>query len=362
MKTEIKVRETIVSRRLLEDVKRFFINPCMETKAIGKQYKKEDGSVKWVSGKLERIFPLIPFDNILQSHLDKRITLGLYPFYDLPGDNETYVQWCCIDYDDHDSINTNEKLENETKEIKDLIEYYYGVPKNDIMREFSGSGFHIWIKLYPLTILKRAGEFCSDIKRTVKEQLKIVLDEVFPKQTNKNNIKYGNLVKIPLSINRKNGELCKVLDNFSFDKQGNGFKIPYWIPTQEKVWEVKKKIKEKEATVTRHYPKELNGDLEFFCNKIRPCLSSIIKGEQSTHNKQGDNGHWANMMVHAALFYVGANREVRISAFQNQSQYDAEVTEKQIIGLEKSFKEDFAKNLRCKTIRERGYCVECFKR
>ena len=234
----------------LEDFKKVFVG---SKDNVGKQYKS-NGDVKWVSGKITEIFNQnTTIDKLLQKHLKQQITIGTYPYYRINGDPMWYCQYIMIDIDDHgskDKISVVRNLNVLSKKIKLKIIDHYGIAEICVLRDFSGRGYHIWIKLEKLTPLSRAWDFKIDIESFLEKEFNIEV-EVFPKQSTMETGSYGNCCKLPLSINKNNGEFSNILDGFDLAKQGYGYKISIGIPESEKVKKVEKPKKEKKQVDTK---------------------------------------------------------------------------------------------------------------
>ena len=262
----------------LEDFKKFFIGSLEN---IGKQYKN-NGEAKWTSGKISKLFNQnTTIDEVLQKHLNQQITIGSYPYYQINGDPLWFCRYIMIDIDDHDQedkLLLVKKLNTLSKKIKeDLIEHY-GISNNDILRDFSGRGYHIWIKFRTLTPLERVWDLVKDVEKRIKEVHNLDV-EIFPKQPTMDSNSYGNCCKLPLSINRNNEEFCKILDGFDLSQQGDGYEIVYWVPKFEPEIKPKKEIKQVDTTPTlddtllkirQEYKDILTGKLEIhdYCNKV----------------------------------------------------------------------------------------------
>ena len=144
-------------------------------------YRKEDKAITY---------------DLLQSHLDHEITIGVYQL-----NNIGEVNWICIDLDSHDSSEVLQTSKNalELTERLESLEIPYVI-------EHSGSpnSYHFWLFL----------EHCDVSKAHMFGQILTtgLNCEVYPKQTHFNPEKpYGNLVKLPCGLNRKNSGVSKIL-------------------------------------------------------------------------------------------------------------------------------------------------------
>ena len=156
-----------VSEVIWKDFKNFFIgNP----NAYAIQWSNGKG-YKAINGRITK--------EILLKHLSYAITMGSYNDYKRRG--IWYCKWVCLDFDNHDGNIPIEVLEKQMKEIYNFLVKFYSINPNNICCEFSGNGYHIWIKLANLTTLKRAYSFKLDIAKKIKKTFNLVL-EIFPKQ------------------------------------------------------------------------------------------------------------------------------------------------------------------------------------
>ncbi len=296
-------------------------------------------------------------DDILLRHLKHEITIGSYYAFQIDG--IWYCKWICIDIDDHTKQKSYEELELLSFKAKIELIDEYNIKENQIIREFSGRGFHIWILLKKLTFLDRAYDFKCDIEKLLKEKLGLN-EEIFPKQAEIDADGYGNWVKLPLSINRKNGKFCEILDDFDLSKQGKKFKIPEWIQKQEK--------KEKENPTFIKNRKILIGqnnenktkDLKSFIKNIKmfDCLREIMLDNSITHHHPSGNGHYMNLTITDILIYNGASDDIIHQVFSKHPTYNSSYTQRQIESIRKSLELSHV-FIKCETIKKRGFCIEC---
>ena len=334
-----------------QDFKDFFIGNYY---AIGHQYS----SGKWTSGKIEdaTFGACKNINEAIKRHLNREITIGSYPSYKFKG--KWYCKFICMDFDLHDEPDpslTFKKLNPLTLNIMNFLILLYKIPRNCILRDFSGRGIHVWIKLKHLTTLRRAFDYKVEIEKTIQETHDTKM-EVFPLQNCHTIKNFGNFVKLPLSVNRNNDQYCPILDDFDLSRQGAGYSIPEWIPRQDIT--LAKARNKNEKSHSNHKRIEIDGKSQmgwFFAN-LKPCLTSVMLGETITHHHPSGNGHWFNIVLCNALHDLGASQELKIQAFQNQPDFNFETSKSQVESLEKGFKKQYAR-ISCKTIQKKGFCM-----
>lgn len=154
-------------------------------------------------------------------HLRGRLTLGFYQIY-----NDDQVKWICFDIDDHKGERNQDDVRAEVRGLLAVLEKY-NIP---YMLEASGSpsSYHVWIFTEPTKTLN-AYRFSRQIKAEAEIEC-----EVFPKQKERTaRNQFGNLVKIPLGVNRKNGARSRFLDPITFEPYAAEVPIPGFIRLRE---------------------------------------------------------------------------------------------------------------------------------
>lgn len=128
-------------------------------------------------------------DNDIQEHLEGKKTIGLYQLYPT-----SEVKWICFDFD-------GERLQDQEQYAKNLymkLAHTYHVEA--MLMEFSGKkGYHIWVFIEPIDAAS-AKYWAEEISENGN------VHEIFPKQTNIEKDKFGNLVKLPLGIHQVTGK------------------------------------------------------------------------------------------------------------------------------------------------------------
>jgi len=309
---------------------------------------------------------------------------------------EIYIDNIFVKFIEKFRIEANEKkkLERLVIEIEEFLRIKYRIPQQAICSEKSGRGFHIWINLKNLTTLKRAFDFQDDIYQKVLYRFGVDLDEIFPKQSDiddiyqcphckkKNRISVynriklygcqycnnefdlklnfieqglGNFVKLPYSLNRNTNTECIILDKtFNLANQEE-FIITKLIKEVRKQKRIESKYTDKKSKVNLSAWKPLNKDDKYFFNKLQYCLKQIVKGKRQAHGH--GHGHDIRRALANELFKLKAPISTRINAFVRQMDFDVVKTTYQIEDLEMRCRKSnkfFVSN--CKTIAKWGYC------
>ncbi len=131
-------------------------------------------------------------DALLEMHVKGDVTIGVY---NLSRDSD--VKWICFDFDP-----IKDKPEASLEAANSVFQYLQKTMyAKAAMLEFSGRGYHIWVffsEPVDAGIAREAG------KKVIQDSGLDVAVEVFPKQARIGKRGYGNLVKLPWGINRKN--------------------------------------------------------------------------------------------------------------------------------------------------------------
>jgi hypothetical protein len=263
------------------------------TDCYTEQWKVPDGNGRYGYSKL-------PYDwngnlEIIKGHISGNSTIGIYQI-----SLEDQVRWICFDLDNHDGKNPN--VREDVKRLLDVLGKY-SIP---CLLEASGSpdSFHVWVLIVPAKTLT-AYFFSRQIIAEVG-----VKCEIFPKQKGLGKDgKYGNQVKLPLGINRKNGVRSQFLDPETFLPYANEVPVPGLIRLRE-VQEPKKK------QMSRAIWKSS-------CNALRPCIKSLIESRVAL---EGSEGHTMRVAIAVEACNMGMNVEEAVDLFQCQSDFDREFT------------------------------------
>jgi len=132
---------------------------------------------------------------VIVLHLSGEITIGTYQIL------VDKVKWGCCDFD----LNTIEDFEN----AKRLYNHFREICMHPLM-EMSGGGeykCHVWI------FSETTAANMQDFLKNTCERIKVHPHEIFPKQISVKENEFGNLVKLPLGINKKTGQRSFFLDS-----------------------------------------------------------------------------------------------------------------------------------------------------
>jgi hypothetical protein len=265
-------------------------------------YRKHLTSQRWLPVTMKR-------------HIRGEITIGLYQI-----SLEDTVKWICFDIDDHEGERGAEAVRTEVRKLLVVLNKY-GIP---FLLEASGSpnSYHVWVLLKP-TKTHNAHRFSRQIKSEAGIDC-----EVFPKQKSLNkDSKYGNLVKVPLGINRKTGVKSQFLDPKTFEPYMGVVPIPGIISLRdiderEEATGIEgkgKRTKQNREKAIRT-PTRLGQDL-------RPCMKALL---ESSTLLEGSEGHIMRVAIAAEARNIGLTIEPAIELFRDQSDFKVEITRKHI--------------------------------
>jgi len=201
-------------------------------------------------------------DEIIEQHIEKNITIGVYPGYD------SKTKWCCLDLDE----NNKEKIIHLYNKAKELgITAYI---------EFSGNkGFHLWVFFDKPTSNKQA----KLIGKLIAKRAEIENIEIFPKQNITTKNKPGNLIKAPLGRHQATGKICEFLDERANTLQQEQWEfistvkrvnasavISKVLSLNQKKWKQRQKWNENKKNIARD-------NTHFALPKLlKPCVSAQI--------------------------------------------------------------------------------------
>ena len=229
---------------------------------------------------------------VMKRHVKGEITIGLYQV-----SLEDTVKWVCFDIDDHKGERGAEAVEADVRKLLAVLSKH-GIP---FLLEASGSpnSYHVWILLKP-TKTYHAYLFSRKIKSEADIEC-----EVFPKQKSLNkDSKYGNLVKVPLGINRKTGVRSQFLDPNTFEPYSGLVPIPGIVQLHEqddaesetRTLAVRGDRKQAGPVVA---PANVGGDL-------RPCMKELL---ESSTLLEGSEGHTMRAAIASEARNIGLTIE-----------------------------------------------------
>ncbi len=233
-------------------------------------------------------------DDLLRQHLLGDTTIGVYQV------NNGTVKWICYDIDDH----------NGDGDMFDLLRVMLCLGERGIQFYVEESGspnsYHVWVFVEEAPV--------EDAYVFARSLIKGIDVEVFPKQRKPK--PYGNLVKLPLGLNRKTGRFSKM-------------RLPRVIIDRVSIPNMKMPVIEREHDVMPV--------------GIRPCLKRLISEKVEL---VGTYGHATRCALCVELLNNGVSIEDIHEVFKLQSDYDYDYTQSQIESLLGY------KRYKCSTLRE----------
>jgi hypothetical protein len=270
-------------------------------------------------GSYARIAEPLTFD-VLEAHLKGETTVGSYQ---LAIDNT--VKYLCFDFDP-------EKLTDPKATVQTLLTVLFELKEEKpersrpriwpfaVMLEasrYDDPSFHVWVFFMPripAQVARWLGNRCLELAGLNPKQV-----EVFPKQSELSKDRpYGNFVKLPLGVHRKEGKRSRILDHATFHPLPNEALETFrgltftehdlaWILNQKSAANVQIKFnlpatfkplssKEEEKTVEflcRYWKEGYRNDLEMyflgFCLKKGVALESVRRMIEETVLRTGDD-------------------------------------------------------------------------
>lgn len=254
------------------------------------------------NGKYWKVTENITLPTLLK-HVRGEITIGTYQ---ICPDTDT-VKWIVYDIDDHDNVgDTDIDLYVLTKRLRER-----NVPFID---ELSGSlgSHHLWVLLK--VPVKTAMAFQWAHEMVIDDSGFMIVDcEVFPKQETVNPEKpYGNLVKLPLGLNRR----CNRFSFFDSLQNGNVETIDLtgYVPSGVQLRTFTKGSK---SNCDQNVE---GGSVVSVYSGVRPCINAILDQKvQLVHY----HGHKLRIAVSSEILNVTdlSNTEVA-KLFRFQSDYE----------------------------------------
>lgn len=248
-------------------------------------------------------------DQLLDMHLYGEVTIGTYAL-----NHENKVRWLCFDVDAHRSADDTDetlkaKQENAEQE-KDTICMFLDNANVRYVLESSGTpySYHIWVFLKPVEAAK-----AKHFGKRVLQECGIKKMEVFPKQEKLNKNGYGNLVKLPLAINRKNGNKSKIWLNGEWVEDFESITVGAIDISSYTLPEVKK--------IECQKPDKVEGVRDIF----KWALTQSLTGEQ---------GHWMRIAIVREYYNNGTKEPEKLAElFKSQLDYDPEYSYKAVLSI-----------------------------
>lgn len=251
-------------------------------------------------------------DELLDNHIAGKITIGAYTL-----NSENKVSWLCYDIDAHvaegdtEEDIKNKQLESENKK-NTLCNYLsnVGVP---YVLEASGTpySYHIWIFIKPIDakIVKHFGE-------AMMKDCGVSGIELFPKQTSIRKNGLGNLVKLPLAVNRKNGRRSKIFIEGEFVESFDEIEVQAIDISKYEMPEVKK------SECYKPTKKQLAKGVRLF---FTWALQQKLTEEQ---------GHWLRIGIVREYYNNGTkDPEALARLFKLQPDYDFETSYHKVMSI-----------------------------
>lgn len=222
-------------------------------------------------------------EELIDMHLKGKITIGMYCL-----DKANTVKWLCFDIDDHEKTGRDcpgivQKIVQYLREKYGLIAYV----------EASGSdnSYHVWVFLKP----SPAGDVLAFGEQVISE-LNISDIEIFPKQSSIEENGFGNLVKLPMGINKKSDKRSFFLSSDTMQPLGLDDAIT--LLSNAKMYSVPQDVND--ATNNNNAndksqiydpdtfePRNTETELKQLLSKCRTCFISILTVKKDMHGAQG---------------------------------------------------------------------------
>lgn len=239
---------------------------------------------------------------LIKNHLDGKLTLGTYQI-----SLSNQVKWICFDLDNHDGSNPNTRTD--VDKLLSILDRH-AIP---YLLEASGSpdSFHVWIFLLPAGT---HSAYCFSRQIAFEAGIRC---EIFPKQKGLGkNSKFGNLIKLPLGINRKTGVRSQFLDPRTFQPYESDVPLPGLV----KLFEVREGERKRSVIRATRAPKTEYKD-------FRPCIKAIIDTRVPL---EGSEGHTMRVAIAVEAFNIGMGIESTVDLLQYQPDFDRGFTRSKV--------------------------------
>lgn len=322
--------------------------------------------------------------DLLSQHIAGKVSIGSFPVYYKW--KTVYCKFIGIDIDFHLELKKDGKIihtidENLKQKAKEKIDYvilhsqkFFKLPPKNIFVEDSGGGFHIWIPLKKDTTLLNATLYINYIQPHLQQQFMGIDDslEFFPKQSAEElkladgtidlQKKPGNAIRLPFGLNKKRNHESKIIIG-----DVTRFLPANIMPITKALKYTISRIKTKKMTQnipdskldSKDKRKKVRDEgIKFYYehSAFRSCFKACIDG---SFQMDGSNGNIMRVGLSNELYSMGAKKVTIAQAFANQKDFNYDTTMSKIddcIKYVNYYKTPLT--LRCKTIKQLGYCVD----
>jgi len=287
--------------------------------AWAQQMKTPDEKGRYGYTAQKRKLTIKDIDNSLTSN---KITIGAYTV--TPVSNT--VVFPVIDVDNHDG---------KTDVIKDTLIIYTELQKKGVypfIEASSGAienGAHIGMICRP-TDAGIVKTFLTD----VLTELKLQKHEVFPKQTEVDEVGYGNLVKLPFQYNNRTQQRSEIISPDTMKPFKHDEAVKYLLTLPDSVFNSNSNgqagTKKPEINKVASLPGAFSSIDQLLSKpKIKPCIVNAYREKWVLHGI-GDEGHVFRGAVVGELLSWGATDAELLKYLSLQSDYSEKTSRKQI--------------------------------
>jgi len=225
---------------------------------------------------------------------------------------------------------------------ENLIEYYGVLP---FVTFSGGKGYHVYV------FLKNTVAFPTHRVELVKQVYELLQRKIlkgFKFETLDQSVigDLKRLARVPYSVHEKTGKLCHpiALNHQFYDPKSLDVYREYGLDTSL-IREVIKEITSKEKI---RKSKSARSAVRISNSKIRPCVLEALKKPL-----EGEEGHLMRLAIAREFLNAGYSVDDVVSLFKSQGDFNERKTRYYVEYL----KQHPSKPVRCKTIRELGFCL-----
>jgi hypothetical protein len=275
----------------------------------------------------------------IKQHIAGEVTLGTYQIA-----LDDTVSWCLDDFDSH-----NGETDTQKRVMKVVgVLRNYRIP---FLLEASGSvdSYHLWI-LLSKTRTYNAYRFIRQINSEAG-----VDPECWPKQKklDKNN-KFGNLVKLPVCVNRKSGGRSAFLDADTFEP----LEGPISHPGLGHLLEIPDLSESSSEGMPRVFSRQETKRTTRYDNALDYCMQRALEDKISL---EGSEGHNLRLAMAVKAQHIGLPAEKTAQLFQSQEDYDHDISLNKVLETWSYAYSTWS----CEALRDKcgklikGYCPSC---